>query len=77
MMYGYYGSDYMFGHILSTVIWIVVIFCIFGFFRSHRGWRRGMWDHHNRGMEVLKERYAKGEITKEEFESKKKDLMSY
>jgi putative membrane protein len=27
-------------------------------------------------METLKERYAKGEITKEEFENIKKDLMS-
>ena len=26
-------------------------------------------------MDLLRERYVKGEITKEEFQSKKKDLM--
>jgi putative membrane protein len=47
-----------------------------------RGGRRGMWHmpHDLQGpgsaMELLKERYAKGEIDKREFDEKKKDLMS-
>lgn len=32
--------------------------------------------HHDSAMDTLRDRYAKGEINKEEFETKKKDLMS-
>ena len=51
--------------------WVAVIYGIVLFARSlsrHSG------RDDDRAVEILKERYAKGEISKEEFAAKKKDL---
>jgi putative membrane protein len=37
------------------------------------GWRGGYWQHSN-AVAILEERYARGEITKEQFEQMKMDL---
>ncbi len=80
MMYGYgYGPGwgYMGGWswILSTFFWILLIVGIVVLVR----WAvRGMHHERHKGgaIEILKERYAKGDIDKKEFEEKKKDLSS-
>jgi len=80
-MYPYYYSFSPF-HVFGDIIgWVLVIWLILWLVR---GPRRHWMDHHmghgapgrDPGMDVLRERYAKGEITKEEFDAKKKDLMS-
>ncbi len=38
------------------------------------GWRRGYWYHHDGAGEILRERYARGEITKEQFDQMMRDL---
>jgi putative membrane protein len=68
--------------ILSVIGWILVVWLIVWLIRGSG--RRAYWmDRHDRrnsssnpALDVLKERYAKGEISKEEFEEKKKDLTS-
>jgi len=75
-MMGGYGMGW-FGGILMIVFWILIlvglIFLIKWLVQStSRDKTTGSGG--NRALEILKERYAKGEINKEEFESKKKDL---
>lgn len=86
MHYWRYGTDYGFnpsfsilGFVFQVLFWGLVIMLIVKLFRSSHS------SHccHNDEMEevgedkslgIIKERYAKGEIDKKEFEQLKKDL---
>ncbi len=78
MQYGMmdYGYGMMSGGwwIFGLVLWILIIIGIVLLIKY-------LWEHggakaeHESALEVLKTRYAKGEISKEEFEEKKKDLV--
>ena len=72
MGWGYGGG---FEWIFMALFWILAVIGLFILIRwlmpgHRRRWRD--WGHS--AMDTLKERYAKGEIGKEEFEEKKKDL---
>jgi uncharacterized membrane protein len=70
--YGYYEPFSIF-HVLG---WFFVIFIIIMLIKNMRG-RNSRYFHNFMGdnaMNIIREKYAKGEITKEEFEAKKKDL---
>jgi putative membrane protein len=57
------------------VIRIIVILGFMGFgMRCFGGGRRRWFSRDKSAMEVLKERYVKGEIDKDEFESMKENL---
>ncbi len=75
-MMGGYGMGW-FGGILMIVFWILIlvglVFLIKWLIQS-TGRDKTTGSGGNRALEILKERYAKGEIDKEEFDSKKKDL---
>ena len=67
---GFYPSSmFGFGPILMIVFWVVLIYIVISIFRNS-----GHFHGKNNAMDILKERYVKGEITKEQFESMKKDL---
>ena len=71
MMDGY-GMGYGFG-ILGLIFWILVIIglvLLIKYLWESGGAKR----EQESALEILKKRYARGDISKEEFEEKKKDL---
>jgi len=90
-MYGNwgYGAGFGFGWIFMVIFWGLIIWGIISLVR-HGGFGGhgccGMGGHgehkqddekkNNSALDILKERYAKGEINKQEYEEKKKDLSN-
>jgi putative membrane protein len=72
-----YGAGW-FGSVLMITFWIALIVGIIFLIRwlvvSTRG-RAGGARSEDSALEILKRRYARGEIDKEEFEEKKRDLV--
>jgi len=91
MMGNYFGGGFGFGFgwIFMIIFWGLIIWAIIALIRSFSGGQgiggRGCGHDHDthkadstksdNSVEILKERYAKGEITKEQFEQMKKDLQ--
>jgi putative membrane protein len=77
---GCFGWGGTWGFPWMIVFWAAIALCAFLMFR---GFRRRWWsccsDDRDGGqretpLEILKKRYAKGEITREEFERMKKEI---
>jgi len=66
-----YGMG-LFGALLMLVFWVAVIVGIVYLIKWLAASTKKPGDT---PMEILRKRYASGEITKEEFEEKKKDLL--
>ena len=73
MMWGFGGMWFM--PIIMIVLWGLVIWGIVALVRggSSSG-NRGTSTYDDSALEILKRRYARGEVTKQEFEERKKDL---
>ena len=69
-----------FGGIFMIVFWILIIvglvFLIKWLVQSSRDSSGGSGKPTSRALHILEERYARGEIDKQEFQDKKKDLLS-
>ena len=81
MMYGLYNGwsggnmmGWFGGGIMMLAFWALFIIFIVWMVREVSG-KNGYSS--SKAIDILKERYAKGEINKEEFEAKKKDLANW
>ena len=68
-----------FGMIFMMIFWILLIvglvFLIKWLIQTTNRGREGIQSG-SRALEILKERYARGELNKQEFEEKRRDLLS-
>lgn len=77
MGYGLMGWFYPIGMILFWILVVVVIVLLIkGVWPSKKGDHTAAKSAEESALEILKKRYARGEINKEEFLEKKKDLES-
>ncbi len=70
MMWGWWGMGWIFMIIFWGLIVLGLVFLIRWIFGMSKGIKV-----EDSPLDILKKRYARGEIDKEEFEQKKKDLL--
>ena len=76
-MYGFDHGEWMFGGggvmMLGWMLMIVLVIALLIYFFNRSAGRNGS---DKTAMEILMQRYARGEINKEEFDAKRRDLSS-
>jgi len=56
--------------------WLLIIVIVYGLFQFFRTRQKSNSNKQESALDVLEKRYAKGEITKSEFEEKRKDIKN-
>ena len=76
-MWGHEGMTWGLGGWGMIIFWIIVVIVIIFLVRWLTGQGRtgvGLSEKEESALDILKKKYARGEIDKEEFERKKRDL---
>ncbi len=74
MMNGMFGGGMWFGWIFWIAILALVIWAVTQFTNRNRTMDSSNFNEKEIPLSILKKRYAKGEITKEQFDEMRKDL---
>jgi len=64
------------GGLMMIIFWAFIIILIIWLVKGAHFGNNSELENSKKSLNILKERYAKGEIDKREFEEKKKDLIS-
>ncbi len=76
MMYAmHYGWGMGWGWITGLIILVIFIAVIWIAARAFSNGRMNYSSSQKSALDILKERYARGEISKEEYEEKKRDIQ--
>ncbi len=62
----------VFGSLMMIFFWVALVWLTIWVVKEISGRSK---NQHANALDILKERYAKGEISKSEFEAKKKDII--
>jgi len=72
----YYGGWFFFPFFFpfGFIFFIFIVLVLSRLLFWPWGWRRGYWHHHDEAADILRQRYARGEITKDQFTQMMRDL---
>lgn len=69
-----YGGQHWFGGGFMWIFWLVLIAAIFWGAKIMSSNENNKTDNKKSALDILDDRYAKGEIDQKEFEQKRKDI---
>lgn len=70
----FHDGFFMGGMWFGWIFWIIIIGAVIYLIVRLNNQNSRFTQHSETALDILKKRYAKGEISKEEFEEKKKDI---